>query len=653
MSNDIETGALMTIGNLMEHDREKRVVAFNDTATPYPADRTIIDLFENQVICSPNAEAIRFSDQSLTYFELNERANQVADHLLSLGTRPEDLIALRMDHSVEVICAILGILKSGAAYVPIDPSNPIKRVEYILQQIKESNKGNTPLLVTDKRRTDELRGVSAHVVTLNPDVAGLELCNRSNPNRLAAPGHLAYVIFTSGSTGEPKGVMIEHRSLVNYIWWARKSYVSGEGLAWPLFSSLAFDLTVTSIFTPLISGGRIVVYHDDTWSHGTLLLKVVEDRAVSVMKLTPAHLTMIKDMDLRSMGLQVLIVGGEDFKTDLAHAITRQVGRSISIYNEYGPTEATVGCMIHCFDPNKDNALSVPIGIPAANTNIFVLDDDFNPVPPNVVGQLFLAGDGLARGYLNRPDLTKQRFINIPDPRQLRDRQPDHSVEPRMLRVYQTGDLARWTEDGRLSFLGRSDHQVKIGGARIELGEIEARLQQHPDVRECVVTVVQPAGRASESDEMPSDRLAAYYVSEQSLTAQGLRTYLANSLPEYMIPSYFIQMAKLPLTTNGKFDRAALPAPDSDRPDVSATYVEQQSETEARVAGIWEEALKLSRVGIHDDFFELGGKSLPAIRILNQIKRTFGIDVSVSTFFTNPTIAQLSELIDRQSNRKG
>ena len=650
MKNDQTTEAMTPADGLLPHDRHARtsVESFNDSASPYPSDKTIIDLFERQVLAAPDAEAIRCDGHSLTYSELNERANQVAWHLLSLGTQPEHLIALRMDRSIAVVCAILGILKAGAAYVPIDPSNPIKRVEYILRQIREANQGTTPLLVAGMGQAEGLSPDAAQVVTIPPDLAGWERFERSNPERLTAPGRLAYIIYTSGSTGEPKGVMIEHQSLVNYIWWAKRSYVSGEGLAWPLFSSLAFDLTVTSIFTPLVSGGRIVVYHDDSWSHGTLLLKVIEDKAVNVMKLTPAHLAMIKDMDLQSMDLRVLIVGGEDLKTDLARAITRQAGGPIRIYNEYGPTEATVGCMIHRFDVDHDQTLSVPIGVPAANMNVFVLDDAFRPVPPGVIGQMFLAGDGLARGYLNRADLTQQRFITIPDPRGLREGRPGGTAEPKLLRVYQTGDLARWTEDGRLIFLGRSDHQVKIGGARIELGEIEARLQQHPDIRDCVVTVVQPSGGPPGADDAPVNRLAAYFVSDQALAAPELRSYVASVLPEYMIPSYFIRLPKLPLTVNGKFDRAALPVPDSDRPDVSATYAEQRSGTEEQVTDIWKEALKLSKVGIHDDFFELGGKSLPAIRILMQIKRTFGVEVQVSSFFANPTIAQLAELIDRQ-----
>ncbi len=618
---------------------------FNDSASPYPSDRTIVDLFEQQAERTPGAEAVRCAGRALTYSELNDRANQVAWHLIAMGAGPERLVALRMDHSIEVVCAILGILKAGAAYVPMDPANPVKRVEYILQQIREANQGGAPLAVAGAGQAEALLGCGAQVVTLDPDFKAVEGCPATNPDRPAAPGNLAYVIYTSGSTGEPKGVMIEHRSLVNYIWWAKASYGAAEGLAWPLFSSLAFDLTVTSIFTPLISGGRIVVYHDSSWSHGTLLLKVIEDKAANIMKLTPAHLAMVREMDLHGMDLRVLIVGGEDLKSDLARAVTLQAGRPIHIYNEYGPTEATVGCMIHRFDPERDQTLSVPIGIPAANMNIFVLDDAFREVPPDVVGQMYLAGDGLARGYLNRPDLTGQRFITIPDPRQAHGG-PPASGAPKTLRVYQTGDLARWTEDGRLIFLGRSDDQVKIGGFRIELGEIEARLQQHPAIGECVVKVVQAPGKA----EGPAQSLAAYYAGAP-VPAEDLRRHIAEALPAYMVPAHFIHLPRLPLTTNGKVDRAALPAPGADRPEVPASSAKPLSATEEQLAEIWREALDLDKVGLDDDFFDLGGKSLPAIRILTQIKRRFGIEVSVPVLFANPTIAQLSGVIERKKGQ--
>ena len=320
----------------------------------------------------------------------------------------------------------------------------------------------------------------ADIFVLDADFRSISTQPEPDPPSAATPDNVAYIIFTSGSTGTPKGVMIEHRSLVNYIWWAARMYSSGERLAWPLFSSLAFDLTVTTLFTPLITGGRIVVYRGDPGVQSMVALKVVDDNAVDIMKLTPAHLAMIRDRDLRTTRLRKFIVGGEDFKTELARDITNAISHPVEIYNEYGPTEATVGCMIHRFDIDRDRSPSVPIGVPGANAGIYVLNQALQPTPSGIIGEMFVAGDGLAKGYFNRPDLTDERFLTATDPRD--------GISP--LRLYKTGDLARWNSEGRLEFLGRADHQVKVGGARVELGEIEARLLKHPDIHDCAVAAV-------------------------------------------------------------------------------------------------------------------------------------------------------------------
>src|SRR5438445_5760758 len=472
-----------------EREHQSLVIEYNNSAAPYPADKTIVELFVAQVACTPEDEAIRLGGRSLTYRELNARANQMAAHLRMLGVGPDQLVALYMEHSIEVVCAMLGVLKAGAAYVPVDPASPNERLAFMLQDIAEGRAGTLPVLVNHSHLVGNLPLGTAQVVTLDVDCSSVGGYPVSNPPSPIHPNSLAYVIYSSGSTGTPKGVMIEHRSLVNYIRWANQQYCRGERLAWPLFSSLAFDLTVTSIFTPLISGGRIAVYCEDPGVHGMAILKVVEDNVADIVKLTPAHLAMIKDMNLGNSKIRKFIVGGEDFKTELARDITHGFARPLEIYNEYGPTEATVGCMIHRYDMDEDLALSVPIGIPAANAGIYVLDEHLRPVPTGVAGEMHIAGDGLARGYFNRPDLTAQKFLTTEDPRQ----------NGRTARLYKTGDLARWSADGRMEFLGRADHQVKVGGARIELGEIEARLLQHRDVRECVVDVVKSvAAKASE-----------------------------------------------------------------------------------------------------------------------------------------------------------
>jgi amino acid adenylation domain-containing protein/non-ribosomal peptide synthase protein (TIGR01720 family) len=470
-----------------EAERQGLVVEYNASAAPYPADQTIVQLFEAQVARTPHDEAIRFGAQSLTYAELNARANQMAAHLRPLGVGADQLVVLYMEHSIEVVVAVLGVLKAGGAYVPVDPANPKERLAFMLKDIEEGLGGAAPVLITQTRLANELPQSIARVITLDADFGAIAQSPITNPPVAASPHHLAYVIFTSGSTGKPKGVMIEHRSLVNYIWWANAQYAQGERLSWPLFSSLSFDLTVTSVFTPLIAGGRIVVYREDPGVRGMVIFQVVEDNAVDIVKLTPAHLAMIKDRNLRATRLRKFIVGGEDFKTELARDITHNFGWPVEIYNEYGPTEATVGCMIHRYDEARDTAPSVPIGVPAANAGVYVLDAHLNPAPSGVIGEMYLAGDGLARGYFNRPELTAERFV-----------EPDSPTLP--ARLYRTGDIARWTADGRMEFLGRADHQVKISGARIELGEIEARLLQHPAVSECVVTVTQSTAAATPAE---------------------------------------------------------------------------------------------------------------------------------------------------------
>ena len=631
-SRNREKTVMAPTAHLSEHEHRSLVIEYNDSAAPYPADKTIVELFEAQVARTPNDEALRLGERSLSYRELNERANQMAAHLRMLGAGPERLVVLYMEHSIEVVCAILGVLKSGAAYAPVDPATtPTERLAFILQDIAEGTAAAVapPVLITHSGLVSSLPRDAAEVVTLDSDFAQIEPYPTSNPKSEASPRNLAYVIYTSGSTGKPKGVLIEHGSLVNYIWWANQKYGQGERLTWPLFSSLAFDLTVTSIFTPLISGGRIVIYREDAGRHGMAVLRVVEDQAVDIVKLTPSHLVMIKDMDLGGTRIRKLIVGGEDFKTELALDITKTFGRRVEIYNEYGPTEATVGCMIHQYHAEKDRGLSVPIGIPAANAGVYILDEHFSPVATGMIGEMYIAGDGLARGYLNRPELTEQKFLTAADPRQ------DGGAGS--LRLYKTGDIARWSADGRMEFLGRADFQVKVKGLRIELGEIEARLLAHSGVRECVVDV-----------ETGTDRLVAYYVSEKPLTVAKVRAHLGEALPDYMVPTYVVWLEKLPLTPNGKVDRKALPIPTHEHVQPVHDFTKPRSEAEQELAAIWTEVLNVEDVGVNDDFFDLGGHSLLAIKLLSRIRDEFETALPIATLFETSTIAGLAEILDKE-----
>lgn len=467
---------------LSEEERRRTLVDYNQTAAPYPVDQTIVQLFETQVQQTPEATALVFEGQELTYRELNDKANQLAHYLKKCGVVPEAIVGICMQRSSEMIVGIYGVLKAGGAYVPIDPVYPTERMTFILEQTQAL------VLLTQTHLLEQLPESETEIVCLDANWSAITAERTDNPIGGASPENLAYVIYTSGSTGQPKGVSIEHRNLVNYIWWAKKQYLQDEPLDFPLYSSIAFDLTVTSIYVPLISGNKIVVYREDHSTGGDLsILKVIEDNAVEIVKLTPSHLSLIQNVEPDTSRIKRLIVGGEDLKSDLASTITDAFSGRVEIYNEYGPTEATVGCMIHRFDPATDVAASVPIGKPADNAQIYLLDEYLNPVPIGVVGEMYISGDGVARGYLNRPDLTKERFV------------PDSFRHGQTM--YRTGDLARWKSADQMEFLGRADHQVKIRGARIELGEIEAALLVNEDIHDCVVDVVQYE-RKPETDEV-------------------------------------------------------------------------------------------------------------------------------------------------------
>lgn len=952
---------------LADRDHQALVVDYNATTAPFPAEKTIVELFQEQVELTPDAEALRFEDTILTYRQLDDRSSQMAGYLSSMGVGPGHFAVLYMDHSIEVVIAILGVLKSGAAYVPLDSATPHGRITTILKDIADGSGVSQPIVITQSHLQGAISYNDARVVILDADHRTISDQPKTGRTAAATADDLAYVIFTSGSTGVPKGVMIEHRSLVNYIWWASQAYSQSERLAWPLFSSLAFDLTVTTLFTPLITGGRIVVYRGDPGAQSMVVLKVVEDNAVDIIKLTPAHLAMIRDRDLRSTRLRKFIVGGEDFKTEIAREITRAIPHPVEIYNEYGPTEATVGCMIHQFDIDRDQSPSVPIGAPAANMGIYILDDLYRPVPPGVIGEIFIAGQGLARGYFSRPALTQERFLNIVDPRD----------ESRDLRVYRSGDLARWNSEGRIDFLGRSDHQVKIGGTRVELGEIEAQLMKHPAIHDCAVIAAKASmtrlhdktiycERCGLSSDMPgatydeegvcnlcrafdtyvdkaqsyfktpedlqaliaemqerrtgpydcivllsggkdssfmlcklvamgvkpltftldngfisedaktnirrlvnrlgvdhhwgstpymneifvdslkrfanvcngcfktiytlathlarernigyivtglsrgqffetrlteevfkrddydparldalvaearkeyhrredavsryldvdifrndalfeevkfidfyrywsvpledmleflktqvgwnrpadtgrstnclindvgiyihkkqrgyhnyalpyswdvrlgqktrleaidelndeldvhriqeimagigyvepaaSDdgiaRLAAYYVSDRPVDVQELRSHLAEELPEPMMPTYFIPLEKMPLTSNGKIDRAALPDPTAENVQPAHDFVAPLTETEKTLAALWRDLLKVDAIGRDDNFFDMGGHSLLVMRAVSRLRETFGVDVQLRNLFERPTVSGLAEVID-------
>lgn len=465
-------------------ERRMLVEDFNTTAVDYPADQTIVQLIEAQVAVTPQAVALRQNERVLSYAELNQRADVLAHRLRESRLARGQLVGICMDRSFEAVIAILGVLKAGAAYVPLDPDYPAERLAFMLEEIATTSPSGQPLVLTQPHTSARLPTMPLQMLELELREVVPSITPDTAP--AAGPDDLAYCIFTSGSTGKPKGVLIHHRGLLNYALWAREQYTDGLALRFPLFSSLSFDLTVTSIFVPLISGGSIVIYPESQSTPGLSVLQVFGDDAVDLVKLTPAHLALVVN-HIGKTHIRRLIVGGEEFKTELAQRVSAACDHRIAIWNEYGPTETVVGCMIHRYDAKRDQGRAVPIGRPAANAQIYVLHGHQQYAPMGVTGELYIGGRGVGYGYLNRPELTAQRFL--PDPQR-----------PAGL-LYRTGDLARWSEEGQLEFLGRADDQIKIGGYRIEPGEIEAHIQAHPAIREAVLHVWQPKAR-SEKEQL-------------------------------------------------------------------------------------------------------------------------------------------------------
>ncbi|NRZ86225.1 amino acid adenylation domain-containing protein [Clostridium beijerinckii] len=512
---------------LNDEEINHKIHTLNSTSSVYP-NKTVYKLFEEQVNKSPNKVALEFKEEKLTYKALNEKSNQLASYLRENGVHKEVIVGIMMSHSIELVIGILAVLKAGGTYLPIDPSYPVDRVNYML----EDSESSIVLINSDIHEEILHKGKIFNINEINVDLYG-----RENLIEIGKLDSLAYIIYTSGSTGKPKGVMIEHQGLTNYIWWAKKMYLKNENEVMALYSSIAFDLTITSIFTPLISGNQIVIY--DTDETEFVLYKILRENKATVVKLTPAHLTLLKDIDNSSSNIKRFIVGGEDLKVGLAKEVFNSFARNIEICNEYGPTETVVGCMIHKYNEEKDKGVSVPIGYPADNVQLYILDDELNVVPTGLAGELYISGDGVARGYLNREELTCKRFIENP------------FIKGR--RMYRTGDTARYIENGAIEYIGRIDSQVKIRGHRIELGEIEKYLLENESVRDAVV--------AFKEDSLGNKILNAYIVKEKDITEFELKRWLNKFLPKYMIPVNYVFMDKLPLTLNGKIDHGLLPEP--------------------------------------------------------------------------------------------
>ncbi|MDV0440742.1 non-ribosomal peptide synthetase [Xanthomonas sacchari] len=590
-----------------------------------PAQRGLVhEAFEAQAQRAPDATALIFGDSLLSYDVLNRRANQLAHHLRSLGVKPDARVAICMERGIDMVVALLAVLKAGGGYVPLDPAYPAERLADILRS-------DPPLaLLTVSAVEDNLPALSLLRVVVIDDDAAIVRQPQHDPEPAAiglTEDHLAYVLYTSGSTGRPKGVMVTHRNVGTYLAHAHGAYLHDDVCGAVVATPLGFDATVTTLLAPWRVGKPVVLLPEDRKHCLAEVLRYCLRPEPWLFKLTPAHLDVLAGLNNAPTvsTRHRLVVGGEQLSVRTLHRFRERVLPHAIVVNEYGPTEATVGCTTFVSDGQGQDVLheGVPIGRPIADAHIYVLSTSGMPVPAGVAGELHIGGAGVARGYLNRPALTAERFL--PDP---------FASEPDA-RLYRTGDLVRWLPDGNLQFLGRNDFQVKIRGFRIELGEIEAKLVACTGVEDAVVV--------AQTDGSGDARLVAYVVAadEGELQATALRATLLRSLPDYMVPGAFVTLAALPLTPNGKLDRKALPAPDQDAL-ASQDYQAPIGEAESTIAAIWQELLDLERVGRHDHFFELGGHSLLAVRLVTRLRTTLGVDVTLRDVFAQPTPALLA-----------
>jgi amino acid adenylation domain-containing protein len=611
---------------LTEAERQQLLGEWNQTQVPYPRDVCLHQLFEVQAEQTPEAVAVVFEAQEVTYRELNARANQLARYLQKRGVGPETLVGICVERSVEMIIGVLGILKAGGIYVPLDPMYPRERLSFMLEDAR------VPLLVTQQRLLDRLPAQGVELVCLDTAWQSIAHESRENVTSSVTASNLAYVIYTSGSTGRPKGVCIPHRGVVRLVKGTTYVNLTAEEVFLQL-APLSFDASTFEIWGCLLNGARLVIFPPYTPSLAELG-QALQQYHITTLWLTAGLFHAMVEGQLESLRqVRQLLAGGDVLSVSHVKEALRQVGEG-RLINGYGPTESTTfACCYEMTEPNQPGP-RVPVGRPIANTQVYVLDRSGQPVPVGVPGELHIGGDGLARDYLNHPQLTSEKFI------------PHPFSNEAGARLYKTGDLVRYRPDGNLEFLGRLDHQVKVHGFRIELGEVEAALDHHPAIRQSVVI--------AREDPSGDKRLIAYVVSTLGAAPPvgELRSFLKSKLPEYMMPSTFVMLDRLPLTPNGKVDRRALPTPEWDRPELAEGFAAPRTPVEEVMAGIWTKVLGLERVGIHDNFFELGGHSLSATQVISRVRAAFQVEVSLREFFARPTIAECAVLILQTSLRK-
>jgi len=582
-----------------------------------------------------------FGEQSLSYRELNRRANQLAHYLRGLGVRPDDRVAICVERSLEMVVGLLGVLKAGGAYVPLDPSYPAARLHFMLED-------SAPVaLLTQSHLRAQLSTSGEAVPVLELDRGEVPWLEEAETNPAPAgltPLHLAYVIYTSGSTGKPKGVAMANRSLVNLVCWQIAGAQGGVSQKMVQFAAFGFDVATQEIFSTVCCGATLCFLDEGKRLQSSLLLAHVAEQGIDRVILPVAALQMLAEglSGIRErlgvegsehFPLRHIMVAGEQLRIDARIAAFFRYFGGSRLENQYGPTETHCVCS-YKLPPNPDCwPVLPPIGRPIANTHIYILDGQREPVPVGVAGELYIGGVGVARGYLNRAELTAEKFVQDP------------FVEDGEGRMYRTGDLGRWLADGNIEFLGRNDFQVKVRGFRIELGEIESRLLEHDGVREAVVL--------AREDTPGEKRLVAYYTAADTDSGQApgtdeLRAHLLDLLPDYMVPAAYVRLERLPLSPNGKLDRKTLPTPGNDA-YLHETYEAPEGGIETQLAKIWAEVLELDHIGRRDNFFSLGGQSLLAVRVLTRVRQQMGLDVAIRDLFSHPVLADLAQILSNSA----
>ncbi|AVZ29691.1 non-ribosomal peptide synthetase [Nodularia spumigena] len=627
---------VQTVGNLplLTQQEYKSIHEWNQTEAYYPLE-SIHQQFAAQVERTPDNIAVVFEDKQLTYKELNQRANQLAHYLQTLGVQPEIPVGIYIERSLEMVIGILGILKTGGCYVPLDPAYPVSRLTYFIDET------NISVLLTQSSLLDKLPNYDGKILALDTDLQEISQTSENNPTTLVNPDNAIYIIYTSGSTGTPKGVINNHRGVSNRLYWMQQQYNLEIGEPVLQKTPFSFDVSVWEFFWTLLNGGCLVMAKPEGHQDTNYLLEIIEQQQITTLHFVPAMLGVFLEepnLTARCRSVKRVICSGEALSIEIQNRFFRSL--NAELHNLYGPTEAAIDVTYWQCQPTPPNLPlvrggaesggvelhTVPIGRPISNTQIYLLNEDLQPVPLGVTGEIYIGGVGVARGYWNRPDLTAERFIN-----------PQSTLNT----LYKTGDLGRYLPDGNLEYLGRLDTQVKIRGLRIELGEIEAVLNQHPDIQQTVVIL--------DSKSSENQRLVAYIVPASTSTesesfTQELQKFLLSQLPDYMLPSIFLVLSALPLLPNGKINRQALPQPETVR-HANQAYIAPRNSTETLVANILADVLRIERMGVDENFLELGGNSLLAIRVTSRLREAFQLDLPLHSVFEKPTVAGLAERI--------